>query len=96
MEKTVTVRLAISNIKIEPASEAVHPKMDRSYITVNVHWEKRSALELNLFVGNYESVDAAIEEARKQILQLAEDLKEAASKPLVGSKRPPESPADQP
>ena len=85
----MAVHLAISNIKIESASASGHSKMDRANITVTVNWDSRSPLELGLFVVNYQSIDSAIEEARLLIVQFAEDLKEAASRPLAGSKQIP-------
>ena len=81
--------LTISNIAIDPASETVSPKMNRATITVQVHWTNRGALELKLFVADYASIDAAVEDVRQQISTLADELKEAASRPLTGTHKNP-------
>ena len=83
------VTLTVSNIEINPASETVSPKMNRATITVQVHWMNRGPLELKLFVADYTSIDAAVENARQQISTLADELKEAASRPLMGTHKSP-------
>jgi hypothetical protein len=87
METAMSVHLSVKEISIIEASEAVIPGRNRATIRVAAISPHGREMEFVLPVEDYESVDGALENVRQQLLQYAEDLKEAASKPLGGTRR---------
>jgi PHD/YefM family antitoxin component YafN of YafNO toxin-antitoxin module len=83
----MAVHLSVKEISIIEASEAVIPGRNRASIKIIAISSRGREIEFVLPVEDYESVDDALENARLQLLQYAEDLKEAASKTLGGTRR---------
>jgi len=81
------VTISVKEIKVDPASETVSPKMDRASVEVLVSRGSSRPLEMSFSVRNYDSLDAVAEEVRQQILAFATELQEAAQKPLLGTRR---------
>lgn len=81
------VHLSVKEISIDEASEGVLPITNRANIKILATSSSNRGTEYSFGVENYETIDDALETVRQKLLKYAEELKDAASKPLGGTRR---------